>query len=122
MLHELCRCSGSHGYKRTTEKLRRQPKLANCLRKSPPTKITLMMKKFMRLHGSRLECPAGHLPSAAEKDRLETFAAQRKPLPLYPTIRILHVWLVFVHARVFTITADSNARRYWLSTNGFVTE
>ena len=61
-------------------------------------------------------------PPAAEKDRLETFATQRKPLPLYPPIRILHVWLVFVHARVFTITADSNARRYWLSTKGFVTE
>ena len=59
---------------------------------------------------------------AAEKDRLEAFATQRKPLPLYPPIRILHVWLVFVHARVFTITADSNVRRYWLSTNGFVTE
>ena len=39
MLNELCRCNDSHGYKRTTEKLRRQPKLANCLRKSP-TKIT----------------------------------------------------------------------------------
>ena len=52
----------------------------------------------------------------AEKDQLETLATQRKPLPLYPPIRILHVWLVFVHARVFTITADSNARRYWLST------
>ena len=46
----------------------------------------------------------------------------KKPLPLYPPIRMLHVWLVFVHALVFTITADSNARRYWLSTNGFVTE
>ena len=72
----------------------------------------------------RLECPAGNLPPppTAEKDWLETFATQRKPLPLYPPIRMLHVWLVFVHARVFTITADSNASRYWLSTNSFATE
>ena len=51
-------------------------------------------------------------PPAAEKDRLETFATQRKPLPRYPPSRMLHVRLVFVYARVFTITADSNARRY----------
>ena len=57
------------------------------------------------------------IPPAAEKDRLETFATQRKPLSLYPSITILQVRLVFVHARVFTITADGNARRYWPATN-----
>ena len=78
-------------------------------------------KVFETMFGSRLDNPAGY-PPAAEKDRLETFPTQRKPLPLYPPIRTLHVCFVSVHARVFTITADSNAPCYWLSTNGFVTE
>ena len=59
------------------------------------------------------------LSPAEEKDRLETFATQRKLLTLNPPMRILYV-LVSVCA--FTIVADSNARCYWLSANAFLTE
>ena len=60
---------------------------------------------------ARLECPAGDLSHGGERPAGD-ICIQRKLPTLYPPIRILRVWLVFVHACAFTIIADSNARCY----------
>ena len=89
------------------------------------THVFLCLQSSREIHGfypiPRLECPVGHLPLWRRKT-----GWRRSPLKGNRCLSILqsgfYVWLVFVHARVFMITADSNARRYWLSTNGFVTK
>ena len=51
-------------------------------------------------------------PPLEEKDRLETFATQRKPPALYSPNWILHV---LVNVCIATITIDGDACHYFLS-------